>query len=92
MGIIKQKCDLLSENLAHPAFYENRPETSILMCNCATVKKLNWSVPKLRSEIQRGCRTQLFKEIMFVICYGKFNISVYYRSCYVKFNLHVKAS
>ena len=76
--------DPLSENPAHPVFYENwdKPGSryiDVQLCTSEKMEAIGCLVPELWSETHSGCKTQVFsswENAMFLRCYG---ISVYYR-------------
>ena len=78
-------CDPLSENPAHPAFYENRNKTGnwcvdVQLCCSEKIEAIGCLVPELQSEKHRRLGTQLFEKAQcFYVATVNFNVSVYYR-------------
>ena len=74
------KCDPLSENPAHRAFYENRDKTgyrcsNVQLCGKKKMEAISCLVPELQSEMQSGCGTQLSEQCFYVATVN-FNIYV----------------
>ena len=60
-------CDPLSENPAHPAFYENRDKTGnrcidVQLSSIEKMETIGCLVPELRSETHRGRGTQVARK------------------------------
>ena len=60
-------CDPLSENPAHPAFYENRDKTGnrcidVQLSSIEKMETIGCLVPELRSETHRGRGTQVSRK------------------------------
>ena len=78
-------CDPLSENPAHPAFYENRDKTGnrcidVQLSSIEKKETIGCLVPELRSETHRGRGTQVFEKTQcFYVVTVNCNVSVYYR-------------
>ena len=78
-------CDPLSENPAHPAFYENRDKTGnrcidVQLSSIEKMETIGCLVPELRSETHRRRGTQVFEKTQcFYVVTVNCNVSVYYR-------------
>ena len=78
-------CDPLSENPAHPAFYENRDKTGnrcidVQLSIIEKMETIGCLVPELRSETHRGRGTQVCEKMQcFYVVMVNCNVSVYYR-------------
>ena len=86
--VLPRKCDPLSENLAHPAFYENWDKTGnryidVYLCSNEKMAAISCLIPQVTEWNASQTQNASFQEkAMYLRCYGKLQ-SLCILSCYI---------